>query len=193
MSYALLRNRCFCNSISYLPEKINLQENGDPRPYPLPKIPGTFFPGFLAGAQMAHARGAMCFPWENTLAFVNPHTKVKRPPLAVSLLWQGHKRLGRRVASPMCFPWENTLVFVDPHTKTKSRRMATFCFGRGTNGSRGAWCRYVFSVGKHARLCGSSYENKRPPNGGLLFWQGHKGSNSGHAVLETAKKVRKTA
>ena len=64
--------------------------------------------------------------------------------------------------------------------------MATFCFGRGTNGSRGAWRRYVFSVGKHARLCGSPYENKRPPNGGLLFWQGHKGSNSGHAVLETA-------
>ena len=45
---------------------------------------------------------------------------------------------------------------------------------------------YVFSVGKHARFCGSPYENKRPPNGGLLFWQGHKGSNSGHAVLETA-------
>ena len=45
---------------------------------------------------------------------------------------------------------------------------------------------YVFSVGKHARLCGSPYENKRPPFGGLLFWQGHKGSNSGHAVLETA-------
>ena len=43
-----------------------------------------------------------------------------------------------------------------------------------------------FSVGKHARFCGSPYENKRPPNGGLLFWQGHKGSNSGHAVLETA-------
>ena len=46
-----------------------------------------------------------------------------------------------------------------------------------------------FSDEKHARLCGSPYENKRPPNGGLLFWQGHKGSNSGHAVLETAKKV----
>ena len=45
---------------------------------------------------------------------------------------------------------------------------------------------YVFSVGKHTRLCGSPYENKRPPFGGLLFWQGHKGSNSGHAVLETA-------
>ena len=50
-----------------------------------------------------------------------------------------------------------------------------------------------FSDEKHARLCGSPYKNKRPPNGGLLFWQGHKGSNSGHAVLETAKKVRKIA
>ena len=120
---------------------------------------------------MAHARGAMCFPWENTLAFVNPHTKVKRPPLAVSLLLQGHKWLTRRAlcvfrgktrlpswipirkqkttewwpfalagaqtarasrSAAMCFPWENTLAFADPHTKTKSRRMATFCFGRGT-------------------------------------------------------------
>ena len=34
--------------------------------------------------------------------------------------------------------------------------------------------RYVFSVGKHARLCESPYESKRPPDGGLLLWQGHK-------------------
>ena len=49
---------------------------------------------------------------------------------------------------------------------------------------------YVFSVGKHARLCGSPYENKRPPNGGLLFWQGHKGSNSGHATWEKIQKLK---
>ena len=35
-------------------------------------------------------------------------------------------------------------------------------------------------------FAGSPYENKKPPNGDFLFWQGHKGSNSGHAVLETA-------
>ena len=46
--------------------------------------------------------------------------------------WQGHKRLGRRVASPMCFPWENTLAFADPHTKIKDHRMVAFYFGRGT-------------------------------------------------------------
>ena len=68
--------------------------------------------------------------------------------------------------------------------KTRASRDTIKC-GRGTNGSRGAWRRYVFSVGKHARLCGSPYENKKPPNGDFLFWQGHKGSNSGHAVLET--------
>ena len=28
-------------------------------------------------------------------------------------------------------------------------------------------------------------KKKRPPYGGLFAWQGHKDSNSGHAVLET--------
>ena len=86
-----------------------------------------------------------------------------------------------------------TLVRTPPAKIKNPGNLLPRIFGRGTNGSRGAWRRYVFSVEKHARLCGSPYENKRPPFGGLLFWQGHKGSNSGHAVLETAKKVRKTA
>ena len=33
-------------------------------------------------------------------------------------------------------------------------------------------------------LCAPAKKEKRPY--GRLFWQGHKGSNSGHAVLETA-------
>ena len=42
--------------------------------------------------------------------------------------------------------------------KTRARRDTIKC-GMGTNGSRGAWRRYVFSVGKHARLCGYHFNS----------------------------------
>ena len=45
----------------------------------------------IAGAQMAHARSAMCFPLENTLAFVNPHTKVKDHRMVVFYFGRGTK------------------------------------------------------------------------------------------------------
>ena len=38
---------------------------------------------------MRHA--AMCFPWENTLAFVNPHTKVKDHRMVVFYFGRGTK------------------------------------------------------------------------------------------------------
>ena len=47
----------------------------------------------LAGAQTARAAhgAAMCFPWENTLAFVNPHTKVKDHRMVVFYFGRGTK------------------------------------------------------------------------------------------------------
>ena len=45
----------------------------------------------IAGAQMAHARSAMCFPLENTLAFVDPHTKIKDHRMVVFCFGRGTK------------------------------------------------------------------------------------------------------
>ena len=39
--------------------------------------------------------------------------------------------------------------------------------------ARGAAMRFPWE--NTLAFAGSPYENKRPPNGGLLFWQGHKG------------------
>ena len=66
-----------------------------------------------------------------TLVRTPCQNKKSREPSSQDF-WQGHKRLGRRVAPPMCFPWENTLAFADPHTKIKDHRMVVFYFGRGT-------------------------------------------------------------
>ena len=47
----------------------------------------------LAGAQTAHASrsAAMCFPWENTLVFVDPHTKIKDHRMVAFYFGRGTK------------------------------------------------------------------------------------------------------
>ena len=57
-------------------------------------------------------------------------------------LWQGHKRLGRRVAPPMCFPWENTLAFAGITSIPQESKLRSTDFSGGDCGlSRGAGLR----------------------------------------------------
>ena len=47
----------------------------------------------IAGAQTVHAAhgAAMCFPWKNTLAFADPHTKIKDHRMVVFYFGRGTK------------------------------------------------------------------------------------------------------
>ena len=54
-----------------------------------------------------------------------------------------------------------------PCQNKKSREPSSQDFWQGHKWLTRRAERYVFSAGKHARLCGSPYENKRPPNGAV--------------------------